>query len=131
MDKDLQADINKLSKFVKLYTLIEETDAALDRIIARIPDHSWKEDCVFKNCEFYNEATEGHCNGECCDGSAQEHCEWYEYLQKDREISKPKPKPAPDFDAIAREIEEKAYQSGTFFPALCAQILRKHFGKED
>ncbi|MFA5152971.1 MAG: hypothetical protein WC554_10450 [Clostridia bacterium] len=39
--------------------------------------------------------------------------------------------PAPDFDAIAREIEEKAYQSGTFFPALCAQILRKHFGKED
>jgi hypothetical protein len=79
MDKDLQADINKLSKFIKLYTLIEETDAALDRIVARIPE----------------------------------------------------PEPAPDFDAIAREIESNAYQSGTFFPALCAQILRKHFGKGD
>lgn len=42
-----------------------------------------------------------------------------------------KPKPAPDFDAIAKEIEEKAYQSGTFFPALCVEIIRKHFGKED
>ena len=77
MDKDLQADINKLSKFIKLYTLIEETDAALDRIVARIPE------------------------------------------------------PEPDFDAIARDIESNAYQSGTFFPALCAQILRKHFGKEE
>jgi hypothetical protein len=72
MDKDLQADIGKLSKFIQQVK-------HLDRIV----------------------------------------------------VGTPEPKPAPDFDAIAREIEEKSYQSGTFFPALCAQILRKHFGKED
>ena len=98
------------------------------------------EDCVFKNCEFYSEDVDGHCNGECCGGPAQECCQWYEYLQKDREIRKPKP--TPDFDAIAREIEEEAFDScrfnksskqyeGFFDRSECAEILRKHFGKEE
>jgi hypothetical protein len=51
-------------------------------------------------------------------------------------------KPAPDFDAIAREIEEEAFDSwrfnksskqyeGFFDRSECADILRKHFSKED
>jgi hypothetical protein len=227
MDKDLQADIGKLSKFIrqakhcvsiceiidakhykftpsefmKMYELIEETDAALDRIVARILEPSSKENCIFKNCEWYDENAEGNCNGDCCGGSAQERCEWYKYLQRDREINiqresklahdfddnrdtsgdwpedfpgeneteprtmddkdsdefgpinlndvEPddvsflrKPKPTPDFDAIAREIEEEAFDSwrfnksskqyeGFFDRSECAEILRKHFGKEE
>jgi hypothetical protein len=38
-----------------------------------------------------------------------------------------------DFDAIAREIETEAYEGEyeTFYHTICAEILRKHFGKED
>ena len=52
----------------------------------RPSEPSSKEDCVFENCEFYNEDVDGHCNGGYCGGPAQEFCKWYKYLKRDRGI---------------------------------------------
>jgi hypothetical protein len=90
------------------------------------------EDCVFKNCEFYSGDVDGHCNGECCGGPAQEFCKWYKYLQSDREINiQREPKPAPDFNAIAHEIQHAICATVPDHTRVINDILRKHFGKEE